>query len=344
LLLPFMASDSDDDDDNDDADGQCPICLEPLYDASLLDRCFHRFCFDCALAWLSVTPSCPLCKQATVAVIHRIVSPHDYERVLLADALRLERSRASLPSKRRRVEDQTPPRRSLPPPASVPNPAAIRRQVYERRLTVLPLQFDATEQRATVADALERANRLDATAQTIAKQWNRVAPFAERDLRVLTGVQDVSLLMRAIQALLAVHNVRRSDDAQKYAAQFLTRPQADQFFVELVAFGACVFSIATYDRVVRYDPAVAFQEPPAAAAPPPSLPTSSAAAAASSGSSVYCSCGDESVDVCEACREVAFLQRKVAEVDAELAENHARLQALEQTKAQRQRQRDNDDK
>jgi hypothetical protein len=57
-------------------------------------------------------------------------------------------------------------------------------------------------------------------------------------------------------------------------------------------------------------------------------------------------CDDESVEVCEACREVTFLQRKVAEVDAELAENHARLQALEQTKAQRQlqRQRDNSDK
>lgn len=319
---------SDSESDNDAPVNQCSICLESLYDATLLDPCFHRFCFACTLAWLRVTPSCPLCKQACVAVIHRIVSPHDFERLLLDDALRRERSAG-----KRRRDDATAPQ-----PVPLP-PVSVRREVYERRLKVLPLQFERAEERASVADALERVRRLDHVAQDLAKHWHRIEPFAERDLRALTGLRDVALLKRALVSLITVHNVRRSDDAQRYLRQFLPAPEhADQFFVELVAFAASVFSVATYDRVVQYDPPLSRPElpPPVASSATPAVVVEDVAPLAVPGASSFCTCDDvaddDGEDVCGACREVAFLKAKVAAVDAELRDNAERLRELEDKK------------
>ncbi|XP_017438748.1 uncharacterized protein LOC108344770 isoform X2 [Vigna angularis] len=57
---------------SEDSSCCCPICLGPFLQLSYLDKCFHKFCFNCILRWTKVAagkhrsvPSsvkCPLCK------------------------------------------------------------------------------------------------------------------------------------------------------------------------------------------------------------------------------------------------------------------------------------------
>jgi hypothetical protein len=315
----------DDDSDDHSSDGSCPICLDALDDATLLDPCFHRFCFACAIAWLRVTPTCPLCKSAPVSLIHHIVTPHDFVRTLLAQALRADPRRAA------DVGRQSAPSNAV----AIVAPMATRRAVYEQRRKVRPLQFAGAEQRSSVSDALERQRRLDDVAQNLAKHWARIQPFAERDLRAITGAGDVDLLLRAVKALVTAHNVRRTDDAQRYMQQFLSPDFAATFFDELVAFAAASFNVATYDRLVQYEPTApntqSASEVQSAVAS--SSSDSANAAVPSAAQSPFCTCNG--VGSCSVCHEVAFLRSKLASLDDEIAENSARLHELEQRREAR---------
>ncbi|KAH1037599.1 hypothetical protein GYH30_056781 [Glycine max] len=58
----------------------CPICLGSFLQLSYLDKCFHKFCFNCILRWTKVVASkhrsppssvkCPLCKTENFSIIY----------------------------------------------------------------------------------------------------------------------------------------------------------------------------------------------------------------------------------------------------------------------------------
>ncbi|XP_073269438.1 uncharacterized protein [Primulina huaijiensis] len=58
----------------------CPICLDSVTQESYLDRCFHKFCYDCIVRWNTIvaskhssTPSslkCPMCKVENISIIY----------------------------------------------------------------------------------------------------------------------------------------------------------------------------------------------------------------------------------------------------------------------------------
>ncbi|KAK4273486.1 hypothetical protein QN277_021873 [Acacia crassicarpa] len=58
----------------------CPICLGPVLQESYLDKCFHKFCFNCISRWSKVVASkhhsppssvkCPLCKTENFSMIY----------------------------------------------------------------------------------------------------------------------------------------------------------------------------------------------------------------------------------------------------------------------------------
>ncbi|XP_048325169.1 uncharacterized protein LOC107411990 [Ziziphus jujuba] len=58
----------------------CPICLGPIVQDSYLDKCLHKFCYNCIVHWTKVVTSkhsyklssvkCPLCKMENFSVIH----------------------------------------------------------------------------------------------------------------------------------------------------------------------------------------------------------------------------------------------------------------------------------
>ncbi|XP_057970162.1 uncharacterized protein LOC131159335 isoform X2 [Malania oleifera] len=57
-----------------------PICLGPVTQESYLDRCFHKFCYNCIVHWTKVVAGkhchplcslrCPLCKTENFSIIH----------------------------------------------------------------------------------------------------------------------------------------------------------------------------------------------------------------------------------------------------------------------------------
>ncbi|KAK7277913.1 hypothetical protein RJT34_22932 [Clitoria ternatea] len=60
----------------------CPICLGPFCQLSYLDKCLHKFCFNCILRWTKVVtgkqhspPSfvkCPLCKTENFSIVYEV--------------------------------------------------------------------------------------------------------------------------------------------------------------------------------------------------------------------------------------------------------------------------------
>ncbi|GFS90004.1 hypothetical protein NPIL_306011 [Nephila pilipes] len=57
----------------------CAICLEPLQNKSLMDSCFHTFCFTCLLEWSKVKPECPLCKQQFTSILYNFKNDSTFE-------------------------------------------------------------------------------------------------------------------------------------------------------------------------------------------------------------------------------------------------------------------------
>ncbi|TKY52204.1 E3 ubiquitin-protein ligase Topors [Spatholobus suberectus] len=68
--------------DSEDSNCCCPICLGPFVQLCYLDKCFHKFCFNCILRWTKVVagkhpcpPSsvkCPLCKTENFSIIYGV--------------------------------------------------------------------------------------------------------------------------------------------------------------------------------------------------------------------------------------------------------------------------------
>ncbi|KAJ0078941.1 hypothetical protein Patl1_22680 [Pistacia atlantica] len=64
----------------------CPICLGPMVQDSYLDKCYHKFCYNCIIQWTKVVASkhssllssvkCPLCKTENFSIIHGYDGTH----------------------------------------------------------------------------------------------------------------------------------------------------------------------------------------------------------------------------------------------------------------------------
>ncbi|KAK4595955.1 hypothetical protein RGQ29_014159 [Quercus rubra] len=63
-----------------DPSNPCPICLGPILQDSYLDKCFHKFCYNCIVQWTKVVArkhsspptsvKCPLCKTENFSILH----------------------------------------------------------------------------------------------------------------------------------------------------------------------------------------------------------------------------------------------------------------------------------
>ena len=62
----------------------CPICLEHYQNKTVLESCYHSFCFDCILKWSKTSSSsCPMCKSPLTFGFHSIQSDYSHEIVIL---------------------------------------------------------------------------------------------------------------------------------------------------------------------------------------------------------------------------------------------------------------------
>ncbi|KAH7728226.1 Topors protein [Aphelenchoides avenae] len=53
-------------------DSNCPICLNTLNDATVLNACPHVFCYECICEWLKMKAECPLCKRSLQNLKHNL--------------------------------------------------------------------------------------------------------------------------------------------------------------------------------------------------------------------------------------------------------------------------------
>uniref|UniRef100_A0A673WEP8 E3 ubiquitin-protein ligase Topors n=1 Tax=Salmo trutta TaxID=8032 RepID=A0A673WEP8_SALTR len=64
-------------------DSKCPICLDRFNNMSYLDRCLHRFCFQCIQEWSNNKVECPLCKQPFSSILHSIKAQDNFKEFTL---------------------------------------------------------------------------------------------------------------------------------------------------------------------------------------------------------------------------------------------------------------------
>ncbi|RWR95372.1 zinc finger protein [Cinnamomum micranthum f. kanehirae] len=75
----------------------CPICLRSIHEDAYLDRCFHKFCYDCIAHWAKLVASkhrssskssllCPLCKGENFSIIHGC-DGHSYQQHFISQDL-----------------------------------------------------------------------------------------------------------------------------------------------------------------------------------------------------------------------------------------------------------------
>lgn len=53
-------------------EANCPICLNALTDATVLNACPHVFCYGCICEWLKMKAECPLCKRSLQYLKHNL--------------------------------------------------------------------------------------------------------------------------------------------------------------------------------------------------------------------------------------------------------------------------------
>lgn len=55
-------------------DSICPICQDIFENVAFLDRCGHKFCYQCVQRWSEIKAECPLCKRPFHYIAHRMGS------------------------------------------------------------------------------------------------------------------------------------------------------------------------------------------------------------------------------------------------------------------------------
>ncbi|KAJ5066189.1 topoisomerase i-binding arginine/serine-rich a-related [Anaeramoeba ignava] len=71
-------------------DETCPICKSKYQDQTMLDKCFHSFCFTCIGSWAKISQLCPLCKSKYTSVIHNIVADSEFKRIPIEEFRKID--------------------------------------------------------------------------------------------------------------------------------------------------------------------------------------------------------------------------------------------------------------
>lgn len=64
---------------NSEENIDCSICLQAINNASFVDICLHKFCYECLFQWSQEKNDCPLCKEKFQNIIHNVKSDTEYD-------------------------------------------------------------------------------------------------------------------------------------------------------------------------------------------------------------------------------------------------------------------------
>lgn len=237
---------------------RCPICLEPIENATLPNFCIHQFCFICILQWSQLTPAnptCPICKQAFTSLVHSMQSSKEFKVHYLEPYIPKSGNTQNRHNTITRTNTSIASLGSRPP--TQPFKTVIdhknflrndlysdvymqRRAVYARGLKAIPQSYHTFPKTPRLAPASVNAHLI-----------RKLRPWITRELTAILGVSDVSVLTELVISLLKqdIHS-----PSTQLALQEFIGEHVNTFVHELACF-ACSshFEVATYDKYVRYD-------------------------------------------------------------------------------------------
>eukprot|EP01116_Phalansterium_solitarium_P022057 TRINITY_DN7145_c0_g1_i2.p1 TRINITY_DN7145_c0_g1~~TRINITY_DN7145_c0_g1_i2.p1 ORF type:complete len:401 (+),score=102.25 TRINITY_DN7145_c0_g1_i2:80-1282(+) len=233
----------------------CPICLGEFSNQCLLDQCFHRFCFECAVQWSKMSTTCPLCKRPFDSLIHDVRSEVEYKRHFVERPA--AKPKPTVPPGRSVVVVDDPVRDFMQASASRPRQQqrrpsddttsaagaarALRRAVYLRRLRAVPFAQSPSVPMFTV-----RALR-----QAPAHWQQRLRPWLTRELEAVLDEADVDVLVVFLISLLQQHELGSAEVQREL--RDIVYDYAPAFTHELAVYANSPYDLASYDRLVQYD-------------------------------------------------------------------------------------------
>lgn len=217
---------------------KCPICLQKVDNVTLLDPCYHSFCFLCILQWYQFNPSCPLCKREADSFIYEIRSDTEF-KILPTKARERKKmvDRWGCPAFESNFEYN-----SLFPFT----PAHERRKrVYQRQ--IIPISVNIPNSR--LSTGVNPQKKLICTEN----DWDRkLHPWIKRELQTLMEEEDVgSLLLMFHQIFINNKGDIQSENFIKEIEEFL-QDYTPIFMRELQCFVSSNLGLQAYDKIVRY--------------------------------------------------------------------------------------------
>ncbi|XP_050374675.1 uncharacterized protein LOC126792253 [Argentina anserina] len=249
----------------------CPICLGSLEprSAAVLEACKHAYCLRCIRRWSTLRRKCPLCNSIFDSWFDDIsLSSRSFHREILpplnsnASTARPRSFRVHGANQRHVVNER---RRSRPLPwrRSFGRPGSVAADVIaERKLHWRASVYDRRLQ--AVASAPGNRVRECVPVNDVVKErvLQRVEPWIRRELQVLLGEGDPSVVVRVAASLFVASLEKKDcvssgqhdvvDDGFLEPLRPFLLDQTFMFWHELRCFAESPFNMETYDAVAEY--------------------------------------------------------------------------------------------
>ena len=242
---------------------KCPICLCNYEEPSMLDKCFHTFCFCCILQWSHVgqSPKCPLCKQDFTYLIYHIKSEREYQRFYvkenrtIGNTNLLTNDYISEYNKKfgKRKEEPVEQKRSITTNTVPFTPAhTLRRAVYLRGLRAKSKEDSNEKKENGKVLKTERLKfSMNAFKSNVSYWENKLHPWVTRELQALLEEEDVEIFVMFI--LNALQNAPIESKEIMKGIHDILDDSTDTFVHEFLAFANNPYDMHGYDKIVRYD-------------------------------------------------------------------------------------------
>ncbi|KAJ8281061.1 hypothetical protein GJAV_G00063060 [Gymnothorax javanicus] len=270
-------------------DSKCPICLDRFNNVAYLDRCLHKFCFQCIHEWSKNKAECPLCKQGFNSIFHTIKAEDDFKEFVLRpvengsfaspEGQRF-RYRTTLTRERQEAQQITtsPPDNGVlfeglggAAPSqpnrrfrSMMNRLAARRRAQSegrtpralREQEMIRFRRGLYRTGVRVRNVRDGGRYRDTSAEFYQRNpacLHRLVPWLRRELTVLYGAHGT--LVNIVQHIIMSSITRY--DLEDQAMQEELRPflldRTDHFLHEFICFARSPFYMEAYDQHAVYD-------------------------------------------------------------------------------------------
>jgi E3 ubiquitin-protein ligase Topors len=228
----------------------CPICLDPFESPTLLDSCFHKFCFLCINQWAQVTQTCPLCKSWFRSLIYGIdKDTQTYKRLYLEDVKQFQKNKKikTLSDSTTQIQQQS------------------RRVIYTQKLKPVinfPLSKIPFPRPTTTDPTINKRSLSYQNEENLRQSWlNKLSLWLQRELPILLSIEntepscnieeEIKIIATVISGLLQQYGDLNLPQPKKELSEFFF-DDTEQFIHELMTFLRSPYDMMTYDQKVIY--------------------------------------------------------------------------------------------